>query len=287
MRSRTRALALLVIALLAVGCEPAGKTPTSGSNLKEARVWPAPPLRPRIRFVKIVAKPADLGIVPTFWGRATEFLFGKEEVRMVRPSAVASNGATIFVADPGAQSMWILDTKGKRFQRIKDAAGQILVSPIAVAAGPNGQIFLADSFLGKVFGYFPDGKLKRTIAHKDLERPAGLAYDARRDRLYVSDSRAHRIWFFSGDGKLIGGIGRRGTGDGAEFTGRYAPGRYRILATPGQGVEGAAGRSGRLATLPATSPGPRGWPSTAKATFMSSSRCSTPYRSSTTAGGTF
>ena len=206
---------LLAIAALGVGCESAPRRPETGREVTaELLVWPPPPQRPRIRFIKTVAHPADLGIQPSFWQRIMEFLAGREEEWFIRPTGVAATGRTLYVADPGSQALWILNPEAGQFRRIREAGGQQLVSPVAVAMGRGERIYLADSFLAKIFVYRGDGTLAGTIADPDLKRPAGVAYDPVRDRLYVADSAAHRVWIFTGDGRPAGTIGQRGAGDG-------------------------------------------------------------------------
>ncbi len=40
------------------------------------------------------------------------------------------------------------------------------------------------------------------------------AFDKARERLYVADSAAHRVWIHARDGAPMGGIGQRGAGAG-------------------------------------------------------------------------
>ncbi|MFQ5914316.1 MAG: hypothetical protein ACE5JS_14140, partial [Nitrospinota bacterium] len=104
---RMRAIVLLTIALLAAGCGPLpSEPPAPQPALAEPLTWPPPPQQPRIRFLRAVARPADLGIRPSFWQRLGEFLAGGREEWFVRPTGVAASGQAIYVADPGAQAMW-------------------------------------------------------------------------------------------------------------------------------------------------------------------------------------
>jgi DNA-binding beta-propeller fold protein YncE len=206
---------LLLVSLYLAACEPQGINSSAGSNIgKESLIWPQPPSQPRIRFLQIVSKPEDLGIRPSFWKRVVEIVFGAEENWFIRPTGVAALGKTLYVADPGAQAFWILNPEAQRFTKIRSAGDQELISPVAVAPGTKGRVYLADSYLGKVFVYNAEGNLVQTITGTNFLRPTGVAYDPIRDRLYVADSGAHRVWIFSGDGKPAGLIGARGSANG-------------------------------------------------------------------------
>jgi DNA-binding beta-propeller fold protein YncE len=205
----------LAIAALVASCvTPPVRVSPGQETITPSLVWPQPPLQPRIRFVRSVAHPQDLAIQASFWKRLGEIIVGREEEWLIRPTGVASRGHMIYVADPGAQTMWILDAQAGRFRRIQQADGQRLISPVALAVEASGRIYLADSYLAKVFVYDAGERLTGAIASPDLRRPSGLAYDGARDRLYVADSAAHRIWIFDGKGNPIGRIGQRGAGSG-------------------------------------------------------------------------
>ena len=177
-------------------------------------MWPEPPERARIRFIKAVASPADLGIQPSFWERLGELVAGKAEAWMIRPTGIAVRGEVLYVADPGAQALWILDGTAGRFKEIRGPKEQRLASPVAVALGREGKIYVADSYLRRVLIFDPKSALAGFMESPAFERPAGVAYDEVVDRLYVADSAAHRIWVFSGQGVAQGEIGGRGSEDG-------------------------------------------------------------------------
>jgi DNA-binding beta-propeller fold protein YncE len=204
---------LVLIMAMMTSCAPA-----SGRQAAEpsapAPVWPPPPARPRVRLVKIVARPADLGIKPSIWDQVSQIIVGREEEWLIRPTAVVAVGQLIYVADAGAQALWILDAAAGRFRKIQKAGEESLVSPVALAVGAQGRVYLADSFLAKVFVYDSESRLVAAIADPNWRRPAGLAFDKASERLYVADSAAHRVWVHTPDGRAVGGIGQRGAGDG-------------------------------------------------------------------------
>jgi DNA-binding beta-propeller fold protein YncE len=215
MRAVTRIVGSLLVLVLAAGCVPAGgRQPADQTAAGPSPVWPEPPARPRVRFVRSVARPADLGISPSFWRRVGEAVTGRQQEWLVRPTSVSVKGDEMYVADPGAQALWVISSSRRRFEKTQRAAGATLVSPVAVAVGRDARIYVADSFLAKVFVYGSDLTPLAAIEDRELVRPAGLAYDDARGRLYVADSGAHRISIYSPDGQRVGALGQRGTGDG-------------------------------------------------------------------------
>lgn len=255
--TRVTVLLLLVVAALSTACDVGSHPRAPGLEAVSTRLeWPSPPSPPRVRFVQTVARPADLGIRPGFWRRVGEIVLGREEQRFVRPTGVAVARGTIYVADPGAQALWILNPEAGRFRRVRDAGRQPLVSPVAVTAAGGDRIYVADSFLARIFAYDADGDFKGAITDVSFQRPSGLAWDRARARLYVADSAAHCLWILGGDGRRIGAIGRRGAGDGEfNFPTHVAVGRDgTVYVTDGLGFriefftpDGAyAGQFGRL-----------------------------------------
>jgi DNA-binding beta-propeller fold protein YncE len=177
-------------------------------------VWPEPPADPRIRYVGSVTGPQDAGIAKSFFGRLVETLFGKTGEYFIRPTGVAERAGVLYVADPGSQAIWIFDRPNQQFAKVQRVRGATLVSPVAVAVGPDGGVFVADSALGKVFLLDRKGGLLRTAAEDGLERPAGLAYDELAGQLYVADSLGHRIAVYGGSGARLLAWGKRGSGQG-------------------------------------------------------------------------
>ena len=198
-----------------------------------ARVWPEPPEPPRIRYVRSLSGPHDFGIVKPWYRRMAETLFGKTEEYLIRPTGVTERDGVLYIADPGAQALWIFDIPQQRFTKVTQIDKTALASPVAVAARNDGAVFVADSWLKKIFLIDREGKLLRVFIDGGLERPAALAYDAATGRLYVADSAAHRIDVYGPDGARVSAWGKRGGGNG-EFnypTHLALAGSGRLLVT--------------------------------------------------------
>ncbi|MFQ5524480.1 MAG: 6-bladed beta-propeller [Acidimicrobiia bacterium] len=226
---RVRIATVVFLLLFGAGCgiRPRAETPALPT---EPLVWPKSPAKPRIRYVGRFAGPHDLAIEKSFLRRLAERLFGTTEEYLVRPTGVAEHDGVLYVADPGAQALWIFDRAHRRFLKVGWVAGQRLGSPVAIAVRAGGGVFVADSWLKKVFLLDEEGKLLRTVVRHGLKRPAALAYDEDTQRLYVADSAAHRIVVYGADGGLVSAWGRRGNGDGEfNFPTHLALGRSGTL----------------------------------------------------------
>ena len=202
----------LGLLLLIGSCET--PAPVSPSAAVPSPVWPKPPAEARIRYVGSVSTPAEWGIEKSFLRRMVDMLIGRGTEHFVRPTGVAERDGVLYVADPGAQALWILDTARSRFAKVDQVKDETLAAPVALAVRADGSVFVADSRLKKVFLLDRDGKFVRVAAQEGLERPAGLAYDPTQQRLYVVDSVAHRVSAYGPDGTLVRSWGRGGTLDG-------------------------------------------------------------------------
>jgi len=182
-----------------------------------ALVWPRPPAEPAVRYTRAIASPADWGVERGIFGRIVDALTGKDDERFARPTGVAARDGVLYVADPGAPALWIVDATNKRLVKVTTVGDATLASPVAVALGTGGSVFVADSVLKQVFELDRAGSRIRSIS-AGLSRPAGLAFDAENRRLYVADPVAQRIAVYGPDGALVRTIGGPGAGDG-EFNG--------------------------------------------------------------------
>jgi DNA-binding beta-propeller fold protein YncE len=206
-----RPLALLIIVLSSGSCAVPPADRPAKQELAAALVWPKSPELARMRYVRSIDGAEDWGIAKGFFERLRDSLTGQADSRFVRPTGVVERAGVLFVADPGAQALFIFDATRQRVLTVDRLGEELLVSPVAVALGPADTVFLVDSWLKKVFVIDREGKLRRTLADQRWARPAAAAYDTARDRLYVADSMAHQILVYAADGsqlKTFGGNGR-------------------------------------------------------------------------------
>jgi len=198
-----------------VGCVPVTHGPI---NEKETSglVWPATPSRPRLAFVTSFSGTEDLGIRKSFLRQIRELIGGPRQVRLVRPVAIVeSSDNKLFVADPGVRGVHLFDLERGRYQLIQRENGQPLPSPVALAAGLSGEVYVTDSRLAAVYVIEP-GKSEAVKVPLEalLARPTGLALDRPSGRIYLVDTGSHEVKIFARDGALLKRFGRRGTRTG-------------------------------------------------------------------------
>ena len=211
MAAVARCAAALMLGGLLSACAPTAQTVEGETPL----VWPAAPDAPRIAFVKAFSRPDDLGISRGLFQRVADALFGHDESRLVRPMAVVVSGDIVYVADPGAKGVHRFDQKAGRYDLIHATGGTALVSPVGLALGEAGEVYVSDSALAAVFLIRPGAKEASPLSlGASMAQPTGIAFDAASGRLFVVDTGAHRVNVFGRDGALESSFGRRGTAEG-------------------------------------------------------------------------
>lgn len=208
-RKNRTTLALIVLLVLGA-CAPAPPKPEEQAPL----VWPDLPDPPRIAYVGQYSRPADLGIAKGFFQRLAELIIGANEARLIRPMAVVASKGVVYVADPGASGVHRFDPAAARYDLIGAEGGQALPSPVGLALGAEGEVYVTDSDLAKVFVIRPGAKMATPLALPEMAQPTGIAFDRSTGNLYVVDTGAHRVNVFKRDGTLAFSIGKRGDADG-------------------------------------------------------------------------
>lgn len=194
--------------LLQGGCATAPKT-------EEIHlVWPPPPLKPRIEFVRSIFGDTSLGRDTTFTERLVNFLAGGTPPanRVVEPMgiAVSDDGQRLYVSDFAQLEVFIFDFGMKTFRKI--GTEQKLARPVGLALDSEERLYVVEQEKKGVSVFARDGKHLRFITHPSLERPSGIAIDRVRGRIYVADtahtkSVEHTIKIFDLSGELVGKLG--------------------------------------------------------------------------------
>ncbi len=199
----------IVTALVLAGCATA--PPKETVRL----VWPPPPLKPRIEFVRSIVSDEDLGRDTTFSQALVNFLAGGKPPpnRIVEPMglAISDDDNRLYVSDYAQLEVFVFDFGRKALITIGEE--EKLARPFGIALDGQEQLYVVEQEKKGVSVFSPQGKRLRFISHPSLERPAGIAIDRERRRIYVADtghtkSEEHTIKIFNMNGDLVGKIGK-------------------------------------------------------------------------------
>ncbi len=206
---------LLLSALILTACT--GPAQQSAQSVETAPlVWPEPPEAARVVHVSSLLSPKDFGITDGPFSILTRILFGEKQLRLVRPMAVVVSNNTVFVADPGAKGVHRFDKASNEHTLILLNGNKPLPSPVGLALGAGGDVYVSDSALGQVLVIHPQSDSASPVPlERPLKQPTGIAFDPERKELFVVDTLAHRIYTFSSKGRLLREFGERGDANGA------------------------------------------------------------------------
>lgn len=188
-------------------------------------VWPEPPAAPRVEFLQTVTRHADLGVQRSVWRRVVDLVTGNGEMRLVRPEGVAAAGGRVAVADAGSGLVYRYDLAAGAVRVFERCGGERFALPVAVAF-LDGRLYVSDSAGARIHVFDESGQCAGVWPTGEGSRPAGLAADAARGRLYVADAGHHEVVVFDLGGHAVQRIGRRGDAAGEfNFPGWLALGR--------------------------------------------------------------
>jgi len=183
--------------------------------------WPESGALYRVEFVDSIRSPEDAGLKRSFWARFGNVLTGESEKprRLVRPFAVA--GATLdrlLITDPGAGDVRLLDRPNKKYASLEGPSRQRLRSPVGAGVDSAGNLYVADSELGKIFVFRKNGHFSHFLGDAKGEglykRPTGLAIDRASGEIYLTETLRHKVLVLDRQGGVIREWGRRGEGPG-------------------------------------------------------------------------
>jgi len=178
--------------------------------------WPPPPQKPRILYLGSIEDTKGTGIKDSWLKKVMSSVFGSEKdiSTMLRPYGVYADTDRVYVTDPGSGRLHIYDRSRKRYFVVERADDVDLISPIGIAVDGNGNMYVSDSVLKRVFGFDMGGKYLRAIGSPDVfQRPTGIALVG--DRLYVVDTHGHKATVLSKEnGNLLFSFGKNGMDKG-------------------------------------------------------------------------
>jgi DNA-binding beta-propeller fold protein YncE len=224
--SRTNALLVACLVLLMEGCASTHTVLRYQSDAAKATVWPAPPDKPRYRYIGQLTgeeniQPTDEGVLASSGTRFVKWLVGLTSAKhtpvvLQRPQGVmVDDTGRIYVSDVSREAVYVFDEAAGTMAVWEMAtAKERFLTPIGIAPGANGEILVADAQRGYVARLDREGHPLGIIGKGQLSWPTGVARDAATGRIYVAETHGHDIKVFSDAGELLKTFGKRGEAPG-------------------------------------------------------------------------
>lgn len=214
-------------------CVTAGATPGTAKKKNNAipdaglnRVWPPPPQKPRIKLLQVIRGERD--VIEKKKRSFLQKLVGERDtqsfIRFLRPYALAEDHeGRLYVTDTYERAVFVMDPTTRDFRIFAGDADVQFRQPMAITVDSKDRVWVADATLRSVLCFNQDEKLllmfgtdpgTGKVKTPTLKRPAGIALDESRNRVYVSDSKLNQIFVFDMNGKFLGRFGGPGNDPG-------------------------------------------------------------------------
>lgn len=197
MRKNIGIISLLALCLVVAGC---------ASNMgDDARMesavspqWPPAPQAARIVYLYSVSTPADMKIGRNWFGKAWQFIKGRQEARLARPQGIhVDPGGRLYVVDTGQRRIHVFDSKHSRYLWFPQEPIENFEFPVGVVADGNGRVYVSDAATHLIHVFDSFGKRHiASIGGNHLLRPTGLALRPGTADLLVVDTLASELLVF-------------------------------------------------------------------------------------------
>lgn len=205
----------VVIAILFQGCA----TKEAPKKEEERVVYPAPPNEPRVAYIDTYRGRKDseapkLSAMDILMGETIESKAMNPVI--IKPYGVSLNNGKIYAVDTAAKFVYQIDEKTRDVLLIGMSGPGTLAGPVDVAVDGNGSIYISDMRLKKIHVYNDKGIFQSSFGSRlELTHPTGIIIDKKLNRLYVADTKAHKIKVYDlQTKKILFELGKRGHENG-------------------------------------------------------------------------
>ncbi|QOY51872.1 6-bladed beta-propeller [Candidatus Sulfurimonas baltica] len=177
-------------------------------------VYPSFPDEPRIQYLETYRgennEKVELNTLDIILGESIENK--SKNPLIVKPYGVTIDNGKLYAVDTATKMIFVIDEKTKDVSFIGDG----LSGPVGIAFDSKGFAYISDTRRKAVMVYNEKGKLLTAIGSRlEFAQPTGIAIDKKLNRLYVADTKGHKIKVFDIETKkMLLEIGKRGHADG-------------------------------------------------------------------------
>jgi len=183
-------------------------------------VWPPPPDPARIKLETVITGRGDVELASKFKKKLLKASSRDPYDWLRKPFAVEFDlEGRILVTDTENMALLRFDRAGRKMDVLGTRSQVKLKIPLGIDVGPDGTIYVADGGLQQVVAFDSEGTVLRVYGRSgELSNPTDAAVSPDGSKLFVADSKAHRIVVFEvAGGAFVTSFGRRGEGEG-EFS---------------------------------------------------------------------
>ena len=198
---------LLLIAVLAISaCQPVVHFIAHAGG-EENLVWPLPPAAARLRYE------ASFDLVQGM-SPALQTISGQDIVPSLRqqPLRVSARGFTIVTVERERGTVQVYKKSGIGSYVLRTQTGEVLQGALDAVIDEFDRIYVSQGSPAQVSMYDETGEFIRSFGVDRIwKKPARLALDQLRGRLYIADTFMERIFVFSLDGAFLFEFGEGGS----------------------------------------------------------------------------
>jgi len=207
---------VLCLALMTLCCGCGSKRGKLFDELEPPVFWPGDPEPPRIKYLGQLATEDDLKREVSSMEAFRRLIFGRDDIGVLAsPRGLAmDNRSNLYIADGSGSVVHKMNLKTRKYKQFFKLAGdERLLFPIGLTVVKN-DIYVSDSVLRRICVFDRQGNYKSSFGSDILERPSGIAYSDKNQKLYVADTKKHVINVFDAQGNRLTEFGGRGIGRG-------------------------------------------------------------------------
>jgi DNA-binding beta-propeller fold protein YncE len=161
--------------------------------------WPPKPYPPQVKLLDIINTDLDIRVKTT-----SEVLFGERALFFFKkPQGIAIDmKGNVLVSDTYRNRVYVLDMEKGKVGELTNPYGWKSVAAVATD-NVNG---LLGATSGSVVNIFDQKSKKVVMTLGDIDkliRPAGIAFDPDRKRIYIADSKKHEVHAYDYDGNHL------------------------------------------------------------------------------------
>jgi len=224
-RSRTGAAGIwqwMILVPLLIGlcaCAPVTTKSQKIAIAPQSLLWPAPPDQPRFKFETVLQSAVDITVETDSerWQRSIQGIAALSDAPVLdKPSAIASRGGRVYVAEPSARAITVFDASRKKLFRFGQREPNVLKRPQALALDGEGKVYVLDPKLRKVMVFDAIGLFLHAVPlGRNFSNPVGLAVQGDGQTVYVVDrgnvdKDDHKVVALAPDGTERFRLGPRG-----------------------------------------------------------------------------